>query len=211
VSAYDYAEIWLHEGFATYSEALFLEYAYGKEKYYEHLREYSYMITDKYPQIGPYDLNFWHMEDGDVYIKGSLMLHTLREIIADDTLFFDIIKTFYQENKYSIATTEDFINLVNNKTGEDFSWFFKRYLYRNETPQLHVSVEPLADGENATLSYKWANVEDGFALPVTMFISGEEKTLIPTTEVQSFQIKVDDRVRVNPWLLLYRVREVEVL
>jgi len=211
VSAGDYAEIWLHEGITTYSEALFLEHVYGKEMYYEHLKKYSYYIRDKYPVIGPYNLNFWHKEDSDVYMKGALMLHTLREIIDNDSLFFDILKTFYQQNKYGIATTNGFIILVNEKTGKDYTWFFKAYLYQSETPRLLASVSQMPGGQNAMLNYKWANVDSDFNLPVTIFISGKEYTLYPSTKVQTMQIKQNDRIRFNPWLLLYRVKEVASL
>ena len=80
VSIGDYAEIWLHEGFATYSEALYVEHLYGHEAYQRYLSVYAMLIKNKKPLIGPYDVNYWDYKDTDVYMKGALILHTLRNI-----------------------------------------------------------------------------------------------------------------------------------
>lgn len=200
VSAYDYAEIWLHEGFATYSEALFLESVYGKKKYFDHLRFYSYRINNKYPLIGPYDVNFWVKEDGDVYFKGALMLHTLRNVLNDDTLFFNIIKTFYDTNKYNTATTAGFIKLVKEKTGKDYGWFFDVYLYDRKCPRLDFSYMADLSGSGNTLKYQWANVPDSFKVPIEITINGKKQLIQPSNKVQSLKIGKNSKVRLNTGL-----------
>lgn len=197
LSVADYAEIWLHEGFATYSEALYTEHIKGYEEYLRYLRVEALFIKNKKPLIGPYDVNFWDYKDGDVYMKGSLMLHTLRNSIANDTLFFNIIRTFYQEHKYSIATTNDFIALVNSETGFDYGWFFDQYLYSRVCPKLEYSYFRGENENEVILNYHWTNVNADFELPVEIRIDDQPHYIYPSPEVQAVKFSAPDGFYIN--------------
>jgi len=189
VSAKDYAEIWLHEGFATYSEALYVEHTKGYDKYLNYLRFYSWLIKNKRPMVGPFDVNYWDYKDGDVYMKGALVLHTLRNAIANDTLFFDIIHTFYNDYKYSIATSNDFINLVNEKTNSEYNWLFNQYLYDRTCPQLEWNYFYDPTKMKNFVKYRWTNINSDFPLPIKIEIEGGEEALIhPSKNIQSYEV-----------------------
>jgi len=182
VSATDYADIWLHEGFATYSEALYVESTKGYQTYLNYLNIYSWFIKNKQPVVRVKDVNYWNEKDADVYMKGAMVLHTLREVLDDDKLFFDILKSFYSNFKYKNATTKDFMNLVNFKTGKNYDWFFNQYLFDRRVPILkYYSSYSRLDGFN--VYYYWDNVNKDFKMPITFEDrNGDiEKYVITTT------------------------------
>jgi aminopeptidase N len=197
VSIGDYAEIWLHEGFATYCEALYVEHVYGHEAYRRYLSFYAMLIRNKRPIIGPYDVNYWNYKDTDVYMKGALILHTLRNLIHNDPLFFDIMHTFYETYKYSIASTKDFIHIVNEKTGCDLTWFFNQYLYSRVCPCLewHL-VRSRMTGQNE-FRYRWNNLSADFHLPVRIQYGKQKSILYPSRSVQTIMINTDGDVSIN--------------
>jgi len=197
VSASDYAEIWLHEGFATYSEALYVEHTEGYNAYLKYLNFYSLLIRNKQPLIGPFDVNYWKYRDGDVYFKGALLLHTLRNVIDNDSLFFDIIRTFYHENKYTVTSTKNFIELVNRMTGQDYGWFFGQYLYNRACPQLEWQYGPDKEDRSYELYYRWGNVNADFKLPVTVDADGKSRIIYPTSEIQVLKLSTGDPVTLN--------------
>ena len=188
ITVNDYADIWLHEGFATYAEALFVERKYGYSKYLDYLDFYAMLIKNKKSVVGPKDVNYWNFHDGDPYMKGALTLHTLRNTINDDPLFFDIIKSFYAKYKYKNVTTQNFIDLVNEKTKTDLSWFFEQYLFKRECPTLlvYMAFNPLTQGLD--YHYKWKNNLD-LPIPI-LFNNGTKDTLLyPSNEVQVLEDK----------------------
>lgn len=179
VTVSDFADIWLQEGFATYSEMVFAEKKMGYDAslfYAEYIMAPS--INNKLPVVGPKEVNYWDYKDGDVYFKGAMILHTIRNVINDSTLFFDILQTFYSEHAgKSHVTSADFIELVERKTGKDWTMFFKAYLYDRRVPVLYWyygSYESdLAGSDNQKIRQpfvvaKWMNVDEGFTMPVTV-------------------------------------------
>jgi len=127
VSAGDIADIWLHEGFATYIELLYIEYLFGKD---------NYQTIVRYLKDSPVSNNVLgkrHTRDNmfrsnTIYRRGATILAELREEINNDTIFLDILKTFQQRFKHKTVFTEDFIAVVNEKTNKDFTKFLMRRL-----------------------------------------------------------------------------------
>ncbi len=197
VSAGDYAEIWLHEGFATYSEALYIEHTKGYQAYLNYLSFYSIFIKNKRPMVGPSGVNFWDYKDTDVYMKGALTLHTLRNTIDNDSVFFDIIKTFYDRHKYAMVTTQDFIQIVNEKTGADLNWFFNQYLYSRVCPQMEwVFKSNPATGDNE-FWYKWNNVESDLRIPVVVKSGSSVYTLYPEKKIRMLNLRKENTLTLN--------------
>jgi hypothetical protein len=135
-------------------------------------------INNKFPVVGPASVSYWDYKDGDVYGKGALILHTIRNVINDSTLFFNILQTFYREHAAgSQVTTDDFIEVVERLTGEDWDKFFEAYLYDRKVPVLkwYFGAYNLEDetGSNNGIPVpfvvaKWINVPEGFSMPVTL-------------------------------------------
>lgn len=198
VSAGDYADVWLHEGFATYSEALYVEKTKGYDAYLNYLSVYSIFIKNKMPLIGPFDVNFWDYKDTDVYMKGALMLHTLRNVIAYDSLFFNIIRSFYQQHKYSITKSSDFTELVNEMTGSDYGWFFDLYLRNRLCPALEYSYVYYGVEGIIFFKYRWTNIGDEFKLPVTIRLDDHYEVIYPGSELKVSRFKVSSSFLVNP-------------
>jgi hypothetical protein len=106
-------------------------------------------IINRRPVVGPYGLRYFNYKDGDIYVKGAWILHSLRVAINNDSVFFDIIKTFATRYAYRNAASKDFISLVNEKTGTDYQWFFDQYLYNRFVPDMEYFQD---DGR---LYYRW--------------------------------------------------------
>ncbi|MGL4597784.1 MAG: M1 family metallopeptidase [Bacteroidia bacterium] len=141
VTANDLADGWIHEGLATYSEALYVEKIKGREAAINYLINQRMMIINRRPISYKKGIRYFNFRDSDIYVKGTWMMHSLRELIDDDKLFFDIIQTFYKTNSYQTVSSADFMALVNQKTGKDYTWFFQQYLFNRFTPVLNYEVK----------------------------------------------------------------------
>ncbi len=164
VTAGDHAELWIHESFATYMEALYVEYFSGKEKAIQYLQEQKEMIYNLKPVLGPLGVNYNEWVDADMYYKGSWMLHSVRNTIDSDSLWFTILKETYQRFKYSIVSTNDVVNYIDSRVDHDLKPVFEQYLTTINVPELKVKVRERRNG--VVLKYKWTNVVKGFKMPV---------------------------------------------
>lgn len=183
LTASDLADVWLQEGFATYAEALYVENIKGKNAYLNYLFIYRIFIKNKWPVVGPENRRYFYYKNSDCYQKGAWALHTLRTQINNDTLFFDIIKSFFEKYKYKTTSTADFIQMVNEKTNSDYGWFFKQYLYKREAPIL----EYYWDGSK--FYYRWDGVDADFKMPVDIMLDNIVKiSVTPKKSEQSVQV-----------------------
>lgn len=118
-------DIWLNEGFATYSEALYDEYLYGKDALKSNL---SSIFDDEYEGTL---YNPTEMFSNTVYNKGAWVLHMLRFEIGD-SLFFNVLKDYLNTYKFSNASTFDFINVVKKNYKNNVDHFFKQWVFEGE-------------------------------------------------------------------------------
>ncbi|MBI5931581.1 MAG: M1 family metallopeptidase [Chloroflexi bacterium] len=127
-------DIWLNEGFATYAEALWAEYQDGEEGLTSYMSDlYDAMVDDEEgaPANPPVDDLF----NGSVYLRGAWVLHALRLEVGDD-LFFEILSSYYDRFQYANATTDDFIGVAEEVSGEDLTDLFQTWLYNDEIPAM---------------------------------------------------------------------------
>ena len=179
VSCKDHAEMWIHEGFTTYMENLYIEYYYGKEAGLKYLESNKKAIKNDKPLLGPKSVNFTE-NPGDIYSKGAWVLQSLRYAIGNDSIWFDILKTFYNQHKYGFAETKDFVDLVNVKTQRDFTPFLRQYLKYKELPKLVYSVSVR---DNYTqIKYKLDCLEREFYVPIEFNLDGKKIKLEPKNE-----------------------------
>jgi aminopeptidase N len=128
VSVADMADAWMNEGFATYSEMLFIEKLLGKNYYHKMIQFLKYRQTN-HALVGKRDINDDIISKGNIYMNGAIFLDKLRGNINDDVIFFDILKTFQSKYKNKVITTKDFLEMVNLKTSKDFTALFTREVF----------------------------------------------------------------------------------
>jgi aminopeptidase N len=197
ITAADRSDMWIHEGWDTYLEALFVEYQYGHDAALTYLNGkpgnkwvpgtphhwngvQSHIAThDRRPIITERGVNGDPPQD--MYFKGAMMLNTLRSVIADDLTWFSDIKAFYQAFKYKNTMTEEVVAWWNQRTGRDLTPFFNQYLRHVEIPTLELNF----DEAHNTVMYKWQATEPGFTMPVQVGDPAHWQTITPTQEWQT--------------------------
>jgi aminopeptidase N len=190
--------MWLHESFTTYAEALYVEYYQGKQKALDYLAKQRTEIKNMHPMIGPKGVNFYEREDNDIYYKGTWMLHTLRSMLNNDSLWFKILYTFQQQHKYKIVTTEQFIAHVDSLTGTKYDTYFDQFLNHTQPPLLILSTEQ--KGSKVQVTYQWSsNMVPGFYMPIDLLDgNGNKIRIYPTATPQKLKVKNAKAANVVP-------------
>ncbi|HEY4968250.1 MAG TPA: M1 family metallopeptidase, partial [Puia sp.] len=124
VTCSDYADFWIHETFASYAEVLCKTEFFGKKAGEKYLLDEH--VDNKEPIIGFYGVNDFHM--GDMYTKGTRMIATLRCVMNNDSLFFNMLRGLQKHFAYQSVNTNDVIQFINGITGSDYSYLFDQYL-----------------------------------------------------------------------------------
>ena len=181
----DMADAWINEGFTTYSECLFAEEKYGYPSYVKASAYDFRNIVNIWPLVGQRGINENPFLGGDIYNKGAALLNNLRCIIDDDTLFHKILKDYYEQYKFRITTTDDFVNLVNKHTNRVSSDFFNKFLYDSEPPVLLCRFT--IKNKQLSFTYMWMNVGRDFEMPFCVAVNDSEYLrLNGTTSLQTF-------------------------
>ncbi|MBC7921857.1 MAG: M1 family metallopeptidase, partial [Ferruginibacter sp.] len=191
VSCRDHAELWIHESFGTYAEALYVEDTQGYDTMLRYLEEKKERIKNQHPILGPLSVNYHRWPDSDMYVKGTWMLHTLRNAIADDSLWFGLLRGLATDFRLQNITTEQVIAYVNRKTGKDYTYFFDQYLRHAQPPTLEYQL--WAKGRSVSLRYRWQADVKGFAMPIRVGFGKAypTTTLQPTTAWQTILLDGD--------------------
>lgn len=186
VTAKDIADMWIHESFGSYAEALYVEYNWGREAALKYINAKKQNVKNDKPIIGPYNVN--HEGSQDMYDKGQLVLNTLRDVINNDTLWFSILRGIQKEFAYKTVDADDIINYINQRTGADYNYFFDQYLRYPGIPELIAVVTQ--KGDTTSLRFKWnADVKD-FRMPIKVTTEkGLFKFIYPTTSWQTIILK----------------------
>jgi aminopeptidase N len=187
ISCKDHAEMWIHESFTTYMESLYIEDVHGPDAALRYLASQRPYIISIEPIIGPLDVNFSDWASSDEYYKGAWVLHTLRNAIGDDAVWFGLLKSFYQKHARSNITTKDFTSYVNTYTGKNWDTFFEQYLYRPNLPVLECKLKK--KGRDCELSYRWHGDVPNFSMPVAIGKKGHFVRVEATSEWQQLRLK----------------------
>jgi aminopeptidase N len=174
ITAADRSDMWIHEGWTTYLEELYVEYRWGKADAIKYLNGLQPKIRNRQPIIPERGTNSEPTEDQ--YFKGALMLNTLRSVIDDDPKWFADVHDFYQHFKYQNIMTEDVVAWWNQRTGMNLTPFFNEYLRHAALPVLELKF----DRAKGTVAYRWSADEAGFAMPIRI---GEREHLTLVTPV----------------------------
>lgn len=160
ITAKDRADMWIQEGFTDYSETLFTEYYYGKQAGNEYTQGLRANIGNEQPIIADYGVN--KEGSGDMYFKGSNLIHTIRHIINDDEKFRDILRGLGKDFYHQTITSKQLENYIALKSGKDLSKVFDQYLRNTKIPTLEYKQT------GNTVQYRWANTISNFLMPVQM-------------------------------------------
>jgi len=187
ISAQDIADLWIHEGFCTYSEALYVECMYDYQKGQDYVNAKKPSIGNKHPMAGVYDVNV--EGDGDMYNKGMLFLNTLRHVINDDELWFDLLKEMTtKEFAYKTITANDVMFYFNRKTGMNLTPLFMQYVFYKDIPNLYYQFEKIK-GKSYVFKYKWMTDVGSFEMPIEINWGDELMRLNGTNNLQEIVLK----------------------
>ena len=166
-------DMWLHEGFGTYMQPLYMQYLRGDQEYFASLQQMRAGIVNKAAMVSGKPKTEEEVYDikkggpgGDIYTKGALVLHTLRGLIGDEA-FFRAVRLLVYGTEQPLpgqfqpryGSTTEFMAIVNKVTGGNYDWFFQVYLYQAALPELITE----RDGGQLRLSWK---VPGGGAFPM---------------------------------------------
>lgn len=182
----DWDDMWLHEGLGSYMQPLYMQYLRGDQEYFAALMQQRAGIRNKAPLVSGkhkreedvYDLKRGG-PGGDIYSKGSLVLHTLRGLIGDDAFFRAVRELVYgtpdpRPGNFAPrhATTPDFIAIAERTSGRDLGWFFQAYMYQAALPELVATRR----GDTLDLAWKTA-ASTPFPMPLDVRVDGHIVTL----------------------------------
>ncbi|MDB3926902.1 M1 family metallopeptidase [Flavobacteriales bacterium] len=186
ITANDISDMWIQETFCTYSEVLFVECMYGYDAMIKYVENQMSMTQNRRPIVGIPDVHY--KGSTDMYAKGSAMLHTLRNLIENDSIWFDIIMSMTKEFEHQTIDGRDVLDFINDKSGYNFDNFFEQYLYNSKLPELEYEL--IGWGKRKTLKYRW-NAIDGFDMPVKVTTSKNTyEWIYPTSEWKELNFNI---------------------
>lgn len=193
VTASDIADMWIHESFGTYMEGVYVECLYGyaaASNYFQGMRKQ--VLLDR-PVVGVYNV---HREGSrDMYPKGALMLHTLRQVVNNDELWWETLRELAIRYRHRIVDYKEITEFLSTKLRFDGSRFFSQYL--KSTPLPALEVKWVKDGAGGQISFRWESSVPGFAMPVQVFIQGEPRLLQATSDWKSLRLPLNKRPEVK--------------
>ena len=202
ITVKNWDEVWLHEGFAVYAEALWIEHKSG----FAAMR--SYMRS-----ISAYGIGFWGpvspptpLFGGTVYQKGAWILHMLRHMVGDND-FFQILQSYTSDPslRFGAATIQDFIDIAENVTSTELSWFFDEWLYRVGRPDYDISWRSEAIGESYQVIATIRQVQDGdtYRMPLDFVVESSSGS-------QTFTVWNDGAYQVASFMVNAEPLEVQL-
>lgn len=196
VTASDWRDFWIHEGFQSYMDTLYTETLHGQEAYLKVMRDRArgfknkQAVAPREPKIAyqvymsePDYLN----SDGDIYGKGAYFLHTLRYLIGDKAFFAALrhmayptkeMESYTDGRQERLVNTDDFLTIAEADSGMELDWLFEMYLRQPKLPKLVLMASGPADGSATTLPrqmmLKWETPNDmPFPMPVDVVVNGK--------------------------------------
>lgn len=179
ITSNDIADMWVHESYGAYSEGLYVEHMFGYEEAMKYINGKKQNVKNDRPIIGPFGVN--HEGSGDMYDKGQLVLSTLRHVIADDGLWFGILREMNAEFQHQSIDGQQIFDFINEKTSMDLTYFFEQYFRNTNLPKLMVSIQK--KGDKVTASYKWQSDVADFNMPIKVTTApGKMELIYPNTK-----------------------------
>jgi len=182
VSAADVSDMWIHEGWTTYLENLYVEHRFGYDDALKYVNGYKSKVQNRQPIITQRGIH--RTPPQDMYFKGALFLHTLRSVVNDDPKWWKLLRDLFDQFKYRNIMTEDMVRFFNARLGRDLTAIFDQYLRRTELPVLEL----VFNQKEGTVAYRWRADERGFAMPIRVGERGKWQMIQPTTDWQTMPL-----------------------
>lgn len=178
ITSKDIADMWVHEGFTNYSETLYTTCQDGTEAGNDYCIGTRKRIRNDKPIIAHYGVN--EEGSGDMYYKGGNMLHTIRQIINDDSLFRQIWRGLNKDFYHQTVAAKQIEDYISSHAKKDFSKVFDQYLRTTKIPVLEYKIN------GTTLSYRWTNCVTGFNMPLKI-TTGKQQWIQPSEEWKTLE------------------------
>jgi aminopeptidase N len=205
----DWANIWLHEGFATYYDELWSGQRFGQadfeyeryqaqQVYFAETHRYLRPIVD-YVYADPLD-----MFDASSHQRPGEVLHMLRYMFGD-TRFFAATRNYLRQYAYKNADTGEFFALIDKSLGADLMWFKREWFYRSDYPHYYVSDRYDASAHALTLEVKQKNLDgQPYRMPVVIeaFFGGYTARIEPTIDRNDQDVTIPN-VTSTPDMVLF--------
>jgi aminopeptidase N len=168
VSAADWGDFWIHEGFATYAEGVYVERTQGRDAA-DRFFDYQESMVGRHARLwrGAHVENASKAYDAAIYNKGACVLDTLRDYVADDEAWWSALRAFFAAHRYGNAGTRDFQAELERATGRDWTRFFDEWVYGEGQPRLTGTVEAAGDRILVRVECKGSGAT-GFHVPLDL-------------------------------------------
>ena len=174
ITSNDIADMWVHESFGAYAEGLYVEHLYGYEAGMRYINAKKQNVQNKRPIIGPMGVN--QEGSGDMYDKGQLVLNTLRHVIGNDELWFEILKELNIKFRHQSINGQQVFDFIEEKAGLELDYFFDQYFRKAKLPELLVSIHKKND--KVVAYYKWQADNAYFQMPIKVSTAPNKMELI---------------------------------
>ena len=191
VTASDWKDFWIHEGFQSYMDTLYQEYLHGQEAYLKAMAARVKGLKNK-QAVAPREAKIAYEvymsapdyvnSDGDIYGKGALILHALRYLIGDEKFFKALhhmayptkeMETYTDGRQERLVTTDDFLTIAEQDSGMKLDWFFELYLRQPKLPRL-LGASASDCREKCTFNLQWETPNNmPFPMPVDVIVDGK--------------------------------------
>jgi len=191
VTASDWKDFWIHEGFQSYMDTLYQEYLHGQEAYLKAMAVRVKGLKNK-QAVAPREAKIAYEvymsapdyvnSDGDIYGKGALILHALRYLIGDEKFFKALhhmayptkeMETYTDGRQERLVTTDDFLTIAEQDSGMKLDWFFELYLRQPKLPRL-LGASASDCREKCTFNLQWETPNNmPFPMPVDVIVDGK--------------------------------------
>jgi len=196
ITARDMADNWIHEGLASYAEVLFTECEFGKEAGNDYCERMRTAIRNDMPLIGTYNVK--KEGSGDMYSKGSNIIHLIRHVIDNDESFRVLLRAVTEHFNQKVITTKEFEDYLILQSGKDLQPLFDQYLRTTKIPYLEYTLK------SGQLSFRYSNCINTFNIPIKIK-TNQEFWIYPTTQWQTIPVDKNTKaisVNRNVYVLL---------
>ena len=220
VTAPDWNDFWIHEGFESFMDTLYVEKTKGREAYFAAMKN-RYRGLHNVKPVAPREPQTttqiymmppdYTKSDGDIYGKGALILNTLRFYIGDEAFFKTLRRTTYPTaemekitngKQFHFETTDDFMRTAEKISGKDLKWFFEVYLRQPKLPKLIVKESNTEGGTSVNLLWETPN-NMAFPMPIEVKIGDKFQRVEMPNNKGWFPLQAGQKYEIDPhvWIL----------